>query len=60
MFKNITDSEIVAAAAYYSALPARSNVKVEDVTDVPKIFIPAWHLAFDPSGEKGTNRSTHY
>jgi len=52
VFKNMSDSEIEAAAAYYAALPAQSNVKVEEVTVVPKTFVPAWHLAFDPSAEK--------
>jgi cytochrome c553 len=50
--KNINDAEIAAAAAYFSSIPAQSNVKVVESDTVPKTFIPWWHLAIVPGGER--------
>jgi len=50
--KNITDSEVEAAAAYFASIPAQSNVKVVETDTVPKTFIPWWHYAVAPGGEK--------
>jgi cytochrome c553 len=52
LVKNINDAEITAAAAYFSSIPAQSNVKVVETDMVSKTFIPWWHLAIAPGGEK--------
>jgi cytochrome c553 len=43
--KAISDSEIEAAAAYFSALPARSAIRVVEAENVPKTQVTGWHLA---------------
>ena len=50
--KPMTDAEIAAAAAYFSALKPRAVIKVVETDTVPKTFIMANHLAALPSGEK--------
>ena len=43
--KAISDQEIEAAAAYFSALPARSAIRVVEAENVPKTQVTGWHLA---------------
>ena len=50
--KDITDAEVEAAAAYFSALRPRSNIKVIETASVPKTFVAGWFLAAAPTGEK--------
>jgi len=50
--KDITDDEVHAAAAYFSALKPRSNVRVVETATVPKTFVAGWFLAAADSGEK--------
>ena len=50
--KPITDEEVAAAAAYFSALKPRAVIKVVETDTAPKTFIMANHLAAVPSGEK--------
>ncbi len=50
--KPMTDAEIAAAAAYFSALKPRAVIKVVETDTVPKTFITFNHLAALPSGEK--------
>ena len=50
--KPMTDAEIAAAAAYFSALKPRAVIKVVEADTVPKTFITFNHLAALPSGEK--------
>ncbi len=50
--KPITDEEVAAAAAYFSALKPRAVIKVVETDTVPKTFIMANHLADTRTGEK--------
>jgi len=50
--KPITDAEVAAAAAYFSALKPRAVIKVVETDTAPKTFIMANHMAAVPSGEK--------
>jgi cytochrome c553 len=50
--KPMTDAEVAAAAAYFSALKPRAVIKVVETDTVPKTFIMSNHLAAVPSGEK--------
>jgi cytochrome c553 len=50
--KHATDAEIAAAAAYFSAQPARSFVKIVETDMVPKTFVTGWHLAVVGTDEK--------
>ena len=50
--KDITDDEVQAAAAYFSALKPRANIKVVETDTVPKTFVAGWFLAASPNGEK--------
>ena len=50
--KDVTDAEVVAAAAYFSAVKARSIVKVVETDMVPKTYVTGWHLAAVKTGEK--------
>ena len=43
--KNITDSEIEQAAAYFSGLKSRTAIKVVETTTVPKTGVAGWFLA---------------
>ena len=43
--KNITDSEIEQAAAYFSGLKPRTSIKVVETTTVPKTGVAGWFLA---------------
>ena len=50
--KPMTDAEVEAAAAYFSALKPRSIIKVVETAIVPKTFIMSNHLAAVQSGEQ--------
>ena len=50
--KDITDAEVQAAAAYFSALKPRSNIRVVETATVPKTFVAGWFLAALKTGEK--------
>src|SRR5690349_9736403 len=50
--KDITDAEVQAAAAYFSALKPRSNVRVVETATVPKTSVAGWFLAASSTGEK--------
>jgi len=50
--KDISDTEVQAAAAYFSALKPRSNIRVVETTTVPKTFVAGWFLAASKTGEK--------
>lgn len=50
--KDITDAEVEAAAAYFSALKPRANIKIVETAAVPKTFVAGWFLAASPTGEK--------
>jgi cytochrome c553 len=48
----VSDAELQAAAAYFSALKPKVVIKVVETDTVPKTFVPGWHLAATPDGEK--------
>ena len=50
--KDITDGEVEAAAAYFSALRPRTNIRVVETDIVPKTFVAGWFLAASKTGEK--------
>jgi len=50
--KDITDTEVQAAAAYFSTLKPRSNIRVVETATVPKTFVAGWFLAASKTGEK--------
>jgi cytochrome c553 len=50
--KNITDAEVETAAAYFSGLKPRSNIRVIETETVPKTFVAGWFLAATKTGEK--------
>jgi len=50
--KDITDAEVEAAAAYFSALKPRANIKVVETDVVPKTYVAGWFLSASSSGEK--------
>ena len=50
--KDITDAEVQAAAAYFSALKPRSNIRVVETDTVPKTFVAGWFLAASHTSEK--------
>ncbi|HTD91956.1 MAG TPA: c-type cytochrome [Burkholderiales bacterium] len=49
--KAITDEEVEAAAAYFSALKPKSVVRVVETAIVPKTFVAGWFLAAAKPGE---------
>jgi len=50
--KDVTDAEVQAAAAYFSALKPRSNVRVVETPTVPKTVVAGWFLAPADTREK--------
>ena len=50
--KDITDAEVETAAAYFSALKPRSNIRVVETDTVPKTFVAGWFLGASRTGEK--------
>ena len=49
--KDLTDEEAKAAAAYFSSLKPRSNIKVVETDTVPKTSVAGWFLAASKSGD---------
>ncbi len=47
-----TAAEIVAAAAYFSALRPAANVTIVETARVPKTFVTGWHMAALPGNER--------
>jgi cytochrome c553 len=52
LVKAVTDAEVQAAAAYFSAVKPRSIVTVVETDMAPKSYVTGWHLAAEKSGEK--------
>jgi cytochrome c553 len=50
--KAISDQEIEASAAYFSALQPRQAVRVVEAESVPKTYVTGWHLAVAPGQEQ--------
>src|SRR5262245_47334954 len=50
--KALSDAEASAAAAYFSSLKPRSNIKVVETETVPKTVVAGWFLAAAKSGEQ--------
>jgi len=50
--KNASDSEIAAAATYFSSLKPRDRIRVVETDFVPKTFVAGWFLADLGNGEK--------
>ena len=50
--KNITDDEVQAAAAYFSALKQKANIRVVETDTVPKTFVAGGFLAASKTGEQ--------
>lgn len=50
--KDITDAEVQAAAAYFSALRPKSNIRVVETASVPKTVVAGWFLAAADTREK--------
>jgi cytochrome c553 len=50
--KDITDAEVQAAAAYFSALRPKSNIRVVETVSVPKTVVAGWFLAAADTREK--------
>src|SRR3954465_9330085 len=49
--KAVTDPEVEAAAAYFSALKPQANLKVIESDIAPKSYVFGWHLAATTTGE---------
>ena len=49
--KAVNDSEVQAAAAYFSSIKPRSIVRVVEASTVPKTYVTGFHLAAVKSGE---------
>jgi cytochrome c553 len=49
--QDITDAEVQEAAAYFSALKPRANIKVVETETVPKTFVAGMFLAALKTGE---------
>ena len=50
--KDITDAEVQAAAAYFSALKPKSNIRVVETASVPKTVVAGWFLTAADTREK--------
>lgn len=48
--KAVTDEEAERAAAYFSSLKPRSNIRVTESATVAKTVVAAWFLVADPAG----------
>ena len=49
--KAISDQEIAAAAAYFSAIKPRPAIRVVETENIPKTQVTGWHLALAPDHE---------
>jgi cytochrome c553 len=47
-----TDTEVAAAAAYFSALAPRRSIRVVETAAVPKTYVAGWFLAAAPAGAR--------
>ena len=50
--KDITEAEVQAAAAYFSALKPKSNIRVVETVSVPKTVVAGWFLTAADTREK--------
>jgi cytochrome c553 len=50
--KAVTDAEVEAAAAYFSALKPKSVIGVVETDTVPKTYVAGWYLAALKTGDK--------
>ena len=50
--REATEAEVSAAAAYFSSLKPRANIKVVETETVPKTSVAGWFLAASASGDK--------
>jgi cytochrome c553 len=50
--KAVTEAEVEAAAAYFSAVKPRSIVRVVETDTVPKTYVTGWHLAVMKGDER--------
>ena len=50
--QDISSSEVQAAAAYFSSLKPRANIKVVETDTVPKTYVAGWFLAVAKPEEK--------
>jgi cytochrome c553 len=50
--KDATDAEVNAAAAYFSSLKPRSNIRVVETDTVPKTSVAGWFLAASTGGDR--------
>jgi cytochrome c553 len=50
--QDITKDEVQAAAAYFSSLKPRANIKVVETDTVPRTFVAGWFLAVSRPEEK--------
>jgi cytochrome c553 len=50
--REVTDAEVEAAAAYFSAIEPRRNMSVVETARAPRTFIAGWHLAAAKSAER--------
>jgi cytochrome c553 len=50
--KEMTETEVEAAAAFFSALKPRSNIRVVETDTVPKTFVAGWFFGASKTGEK--------
>jgi cytochrome c553 len=50
--REVTDAEVEAAAAYFSAIVPRRNISVAEAARVPRTFATGWHLAAGKSSDR--------
>jgi cytochrome c553 len=48
----VTDTEVGAAAAYFSAIEPRRNISVVETARAPRTFVTGWHLAAAKSPDR--------
>lgn len=48
----VSESEVQAAVAYFSAIKPRSIVRVVEASTVPKTYVSGWHMVAMKSGER--------
>jgi len=49
--REVTDAEVAAAAAYFSAIEPRRSISVVEAARAPRTFAAGWHLAATKSGD---------
>ena len=50
--RDVTDAEVEAAAAYFSAIVPRRNISVVETARVPRTSVAGWHLAAAKSSDR--------